>query len=783
MDKYTFEQLLRQQRTAIGQGFAAVLYAVFLGITANQFFESLRRKGLGWPFWIALVVTVVFLVPPFIAVIRAKKSKLTVKEMSFTALLLFDQEAKHHEPIQMANYDLSIWANNDWVELLKSNQQLRQDYLDSEAQQMDLWGYRQDLDYQLQIQYLEYAILRVFCGLVGPSAATFKQHNPIMSRWLGRAVLPLVGVQRRLRQFLSRYPYWQARFQQANRQAKVTFYFGDYPISALPEGLKNNLWLQSRHAHQQDFERQLQAGAHLTPSGYVAFTLDFPFQTRINHVVTVEGRQTTFVTDYGEMSLGIREHGWAKSGLREALFFAPRLRSPRNTWRESQFEVKISFSINQFRALWPWYSDEFSKYYGWAEGKLRAIEDSFSWDKYRTSVSRDDIRRLDHALNEHANETFVEMYYDFPATIEGQVAKYLRWTHSLTWQYRRDGLKGLVEIANDVSDALVEEIVLRLLQMSEVEYDDIATPLWVTEALGVYGPRAKASLAKRVYEQLSELAESRSVDERKGYDWAAIGKALAQMQTVLPHQSQLENAHRIVQQFLYESIPGDEEVADLLWASSSADVRQEMLDFISTSVSSDSFDDIRTGVKYTIALKRQLSAKFQRQILFGLIEKRLRRPQVRRDVLWLAQNLDDLEAPDQEAVIRHVLKESRSAYPEVQETAVNVLFYQAMIYGKSSTRIRSMITRRLIALADSGIDQVAAASVAALARFASFVPPRYRSKAASILMSQMPPRREIVDRLLQFRCQRGLEALSESVTDDPLRYEIVETLNQQEPPY
>ncbi len=375
------------------------------------------------------------------------------------------------------------------------------------------------------------------------------------------------------------------------------------------------------------------------------------------------------------------------------------------------------------------------------------------------------------------------MYYNFPETIEGRVAKWLRWTRSLTWLYRRDGLRELIEVSDEVPDAFVEEIILRLLQMSKVNYDDSATPLWVTKALGVYGPRAGA-LAERVYEQLLQQAKSRPEDRRKGYDWAVVGKSLAQMQAILPHQRQMENAHWIVQQFLFESIPGDEEVADLLWGSSSADVRQEMLDFISASVHSDSFDNIHTGIKYTVALKRQLPVEFRRQILFDLVERRLRRPRARQSILWLIQNTDDLGAADQGAVIRYVLKELGSGYPEVQKSAIDVISYQARIYGGSDTRTRNMITRRLIALAASDSDRVVTATVAAVARFAPFVPPRYHSEIASILMSQLPPRRRTgYDQDLGLLCQWGLEKLLKNVTDVRLRQEIIETLRQQEEPY
>jgi hypothetical protein len=638
----------------------------------------------------------------------------------------------------MDNYDLSILANNDWERVFSDNQQFRQAYFDSEAEQMTPWGYHEDFDYQAQIQYLEYAILREFCGRAGFSSASSTQPPWLMPSWQRRITLPLFRAQRRLAEFLNQYPYWQARFQRAKNEKRIAFYFGDYPITRLPDGLKNNVWMQAKHVQQQHFEEELRAGRDLTPSGYVSFTLAFPFETRISHAVTEAGRQTTFTTKFGELSLTIREVGWSRSAfIRDALFFAPDLRSRPHRYRESKFEINISFSINQFRALWPWNADEFATYYGWAEGRLCAIENSFSWDKYRSSVSRNDVKRLEHALDRHAQEAFGEMYYNFPETVEGRAAKCLRWTRSLTWQYRRKGLEELVEMVDEVPNALIAEIVLHLSQMSELPYDDTATPLWVTEALGVYGPRAEAPLAKRVYEELSRQEESRPEDKKQSYDWAVIGKSLARMQTVLPHQSQLENAHRIVQQFLYESIPGDDEVADLLWASSSANVRQEMLDFISTSVDSGSFDDIHIGVKYAIALKRQLSVDFRKRILFDLIGRRFRNPSVRRDILWLTQNLDDLEAADQEVAIRYVLKESESAYLEVQEAAVGVLCNQARIYGRSGARTRSMITRHLIALADSDSDKVASASIAAIARFAPFVPPRYHTEIGSILTSQI----------------------------------------------
>ena len=57
-------------------------------------------------------------------------------------------------------------------------------------------------------------------------------------------------------------------------------------------------------------------------------------------------------------------------------------------------------------------------------------------------------------------------------------------------------------MADEVPDALVEGIILRLLQMSKVQYDDSVTPWKTIEALGVYGPRVQSPLTHRVYERL-----------------------------------------------------------------------------------------------------------------------------------------------------------------------------------------------------------------------------------------------------------------------------------------
>jgi hypothetical protein len=221
--------------------------------------------------------------------------------------------------------------------------------------------------------------------------------------------------------------------------------------------------------------------------------------------------------------------------------------------------------------------------------------------------------------------------------------------------------------------------------------------------------------------------------------------------------------HRIVQHFLRDSILSDEEIAALLWDGSSRDVQQEIQDFIAVKVRSQFPEDIHSGIESAVALRQQLPLGFRTQILFGLLERRFRRLEVRLDIFWLVRTFnDELEPEEKEAVIRYMLKESRSARPELQEAAAGVLSYQARIYGRSGTRTRNMITRRLIALADNEVDAVSDASVAAIARFAPFVPPRYHTEAASILMSQIPPRRQAGgDQVSQALCADVVRALGD----------------------
>lgn len=780
MDKYTFEELLRQQRDTIVQGCLTVIYAVVFGVGANQVFQSLIDWKFGWPFWLTIGVWVLFLLYPLYRVLRAKKTKLVVKDMSFRALLLFDQEAEHHQPIQMPNYDLSIWANNHWKQVFSSNQQLRQSYFDSEAQQMNVYSYQQDFDYEVQIQYLEYAILHQFCDWVRPSEGTVERQPRDAMTWLRQAASPLLSVRRRIRRLLYRFPYWRERYRHANIAAEIAFHSGPYPIMSLPEGVRINVWLQAIHGAQQHYEEQLLAGEELLSWSFAPFRLAFPFKTRISHQVTGEGRRITFTTKYGELSLIIRETGWAKSGfLRESVYYVPHLRPLRHPYRESTFKVTVSFSINQFHGLWPWHSDEFSTYYDWAQAKMQELEDKLSWDKYRTSVMRDDISRLERAFRWHDAQAQIEMLRNFPETVEGRVAKHLRWTRSFVWKHRRGGLKGLIDMADKVPDALVEEVILRLLQMSKMQYDDSVTPWKTVEALGVYGPRVRPPLVHRVYERLWEKAQEHPQDKRQGMDWSALGKSLAQMQSVLSNENQLQNAHRLVQQFLRDPIPFDEEIGNLLWNGSSPEVQQEMLNFISGRIHAQSGEEKHGGIEYLIALRRQLPLELRKRILTDLIAGRSRNLDLRRDTLWVIRSFEEaLEGEEQQAIIRYVLKESRSAHREIREAATATLFFKSEAYSKSDTRTRNAIIRRLIAMASDDSNEVANSATSALSRYAPYVPRHYQAEVASTFLSRVPPREKIKSGdLLPYDCQRGLRALMQSMPDGQLKKEIQTALS------
>jgi hypothetical protein len=780
VDKYTFEELLRQQRDTIVQGCLTVIYAVAFGVGANQVFQSLIDWKFGWPFWLTLGVWVLFLLYPLYRVLQAQKTKLVVKVMSFRALLLFDQESEHHEPIQMPNYDLSIWANNHWKQVFSTNQQLRQSYFDSEAQQMNVYSYRQDFDYQVQIQYLEYAVLRQFCKLGRSSRSKAERQPRGVMTWLRQVAYPLLLAQRGIQRLLYRFPHWRERYRQANIAAQVAFHFGNYPITSLPDGVRNNVWLQAVHGAQQHYEEHLLAGKDLWSWSFTPFNLAFPFKTGISHQVTDEGRRITFATKYGELSLIIRETGWAKSGfLKESVYYAPKLRPLDHPYRESTFEVTVSFAINQFHGLWPRHSDEFSTYYDWAQAKMQELEDKLSWDKYRTSVMRDDFRRLEHAFGWHDAQAQIEMLHNFPETAQGRAAKYLRWTRSFVWEHRRDGLKGLIDMADEMPNALVEEIILRLLQMSKMQYDDSVTPWRTVEALGVYGQRVRPPLAHRVYERLCEKAQEHLQDRREGIDRPTIGKSLAQMQSVLSNEDQLQNAHQLVQQFLRNPIPFGEEIGNLLWNDSSPNVQQEMLDFIGGRIHAQSAEEKHSGIEYLIALRRQLPLEFRKRILTELVAERSRKLDLRLDTLWVIRSFEEvLEGEEQKDIIRYVLKESRSAHREIREAATAALFFRSEAYSKSDTRTRNAIIRRLITLANEDSDEVANSAVRTLSRYAPYVPRHYQAEVASIFLSRVPPREKIKsDDWLSLDCETGLRALMGNIPDGELKQEIQTALS------
>jgi hypothetical protein len=784
VDTHTFEQLLEQQRAGIKQIFETVIYSIVLGVTANQIYDSLLvQKRLDTPFWWALAISAAFFLQIIYRIMRAKRKRLPVKEIDFQALFLFDQDAEHRAPIQMPNYELSIWANNDWNEVFSKNQQLRQSYLDSETQRTHPFDHRQGLQSQVQIQYLEYAMLREFCDLVrvpGNAGSESGRHLRGPSKWLRQAPTPIARVTKRIQRLLCRFPIWKVRCQQARIAAEMVYHFGHHPITSLPDGMRNNVWVQAMHGAQPGYEKQVLAGGQLMSWGYAPFTLVFPFKTHINHQITGAGRRTTFATKYGELSLHIRETGRRPAGLLgDSFHYAPHLRPQEHPYLESIFEVTVSFSISQFHALKPWLSDEFDRYYIWAQDRMQALESKFSWDRYSSSVTRDEIRHLERILRGHDAQVQIEMLDNFPETIEGSVAKHIRWTRSFVWQHRGNGLEGLIRLASEVPEGLVEEIVLRLLRMSTIQYEDTVTPWKTVEALGVYGVRAQPSLAHRVYERLWETVQECPQETKQGVYWSALGKSLAQMQSMLPDEDQIRNVHRVVDQFLPDPIRFDEETCEQLWNGSSPEVHQKVQSFIEAMIRAQSIKEKRDGIEYIIALKKHLPPEFGSRAATELIAGKPRNVNLRIDIQRLIRiPSDELETEKQESIIKHVLRESKSAHHKIRAAATDTLRFQSQFYCKSNARIRSTIIRRLITLSSDDSDEVADRAVHALVSYVSCVPRRYEADVASIFLARVPPRQQVnAPNLLEIECSRGLTALVEKVPDDELKQEIKIALN------
>jgi len=146
---------------------------------------------------------------------------------------------------------------------------------------------------------------------------------------------------------------------------------------------------------------------------------------------------------------------------------------------------------------------------------------------------------------------------------------------------------------------------------------------------------------------------------------------------------------------------------------------------------------------------------------------------------WVIRSFEEtLEGKEQKAIIRYVLKESRSAHREICEAATAILFFKSEAYSKSEMRTRNAIIRRLITLANDDSDEVANSAVRTLSRYAPYVPRHYQAEVASIFLSRVPPREKIKsDDWLSLDCETGLRALMGNIPDGELKQEIQTALS------
>jgi hypothetical protein len=780
VDKHAFTQLLEQQRAGIRQAVEVVIYSVVLGVTANQIYDSLFvNREVDCYFWLALGLSAVFLFPVVYRIVQAIRRRIPVSSLSFGALLLFDQKTRDREPVQMPNYGFSIWANNDWGEILANQELDLTPLLEDEFQQTSSSiNQLLSVQHQVSVEYLEYAILREFCGQVWVPDVT-ERHGIV--RWLEVIAAPLRWISGRIRQLLHYSPRWRQRFQRRKAEAEVASLVGDHPITSLPESLQSNMWIQTKHRTQIGYEEHLRAGGDLMLWGFDTFTLLFPFKTQIDHGVTSGERLTIFSTKYGELSFQIRGTGSRPPGLLgDSFYYAPHLLPQEHPYVECSFEIVVSFAITQFHALKPWLSDEFDTYYNWAQDRMQAIENKFSWDKYSNSMTRDEFRRLERLLREHNAQVQIEMLRNFPDTIEGDVAKCIRWTRSFLWRHRRDGLEGLIELANQVPEEQVEGIILRLLRMSEIDYEeDIVTPWKTIEALGVYGPRSTPSLAHRVNERLWQIAREHPKDKRQGVFWADLGKALLQLLGTLSPKKQAESFCRIVDVFQLDSISFEARICEGLWISSDPETRVMIESFIKRLIQAEHIEERRKGVACSYSLRKELPPEVLKEVIADLLSSNPRDAELRVGIQRLICALNSgLSSEELECIIRYVLKETRSTHSEVCAAAIDTLRFQSTLYCKSSRRTINTIIRRLITLANGDLDEISARAAQALEGYASQIPSKYQPDVVSIFLEKLSACHQDRDaNWLVVHYSMGLEALMEITLDEDLKSKIRETLS------
>ncbi len=775
MDKYTFQQLLREQRTSIQQGFLNVLYAVIFGVGANIIYDWSISPDSVSPLWVKLTLGlwIVFLLFPLYRIYRTRKQEITVQEEEFEAVLLMDQKTEFHGPVQLGDYGFSISADNDWRNIFGSNEDIRKQYLDSEAHPLELFGdYTRDFYYRVLIEYIEYSLLRSF-SMHGNSRTEKSERERLLTSSI---VSRLNVLWTRIYRVFLHIPFLQKRYTKRRTAKRMKLYFGRYPITSFPSSLQNNIWLSTLHQQQIEYERMILDGGDLPNSfGYLPLELDFPFETTITHQILRSGRRIILTSQYGRMQIDVMESSWSKSGFVNKTFnYIPRLRRDSDHYREVVFDIRISFHINKFRALRPWNSDEFEDYFEWGQKVIRSMIERFSWEHYRQTESRDEIMRLRRQFAQFEAEARIEMLYNFPDSIEGKVAKCLRWTRSWVWENRRDGLTRLTEMADEVPNELVDDVIQRLIVMSKEKYGDSVTPWKVTEALGVYSARASGSLVPEIYSALVTKLDTYDQTQRRGVRWAALGKSLAQVQKRLDQDEQLQNLHRVVSGFLGKSILKDDEISSLLWDNSTPAVQKKLKSFILEHVHSPDEEKIYTGIQYCLALRRQLEPAFLIRQLSSLLNRKPQRQDVKERTMMLAWNITgNIPESDRNLLLQFLLREIKDNESEIRGVAARTLKERYDLFSDCDEAATTQIIEALLSLSNAENTDFEFAAVSSLASYTVDTPPHFQEYVAEALLAKI--QKNSTDPMssdISIAAGVALQALIGSLPDNDLKQRI-----------
>lgn len=512
--------------------------------------------------------------------------------------------------------------------------------------------------------------------------------------------------------------------------------------------------------------------------GYLPLELAFPFDTNISYQIMRSGRQISLISRFGKLQITITESSWSKSGFVYKTFnYIPRLRHDSDHYREVVFDVRLSFHVNKFRALWPWNSDEFEDYFEWGQAVIRNVIEQFSWDHYRQTESRDEIMRLRRQFAQFDAEARIEMLCNFPDSIEGKVAKYLRWTRSWVWENRREGLSKLIAMVGDVPAELAEDIVQRLLVMSRVEYDDTVTPWKVTEALGVYSGKVRRSLVLEIYSALVAKLDTYDQSQRKGLWWAALGKSLAQVQKRLEHDEQIHNLHRVITEFLEPpNTLHDDEISLLLWDNSTMAAQEEIKSFIEEHVHSSDEEDIYTGIQYCLALRRELEPTFLAKQLSLLLNRKLQQPKVRVGVMQLARSsTSDIAEPDRNLLLQFLLREINGNEPRTREVAALTLKEQYVLFEGCGEVTNDQIVDALLGLSDDENPDIEFMAVSALASYVTKTSPQMQVVVADTLLRKIEKHSsESANDMVSIAAREALQALVNTLPDGDLKQRIEE---------